>query len=375
MSFKGLFKYFLIWQVMIIAVVTLASGILPLRESDTYLGASISGYLKNPVLNFRSNFDGVHYVLIAAQGYNYGQQAFFPLYPKLIHFFHRYYPNPIIIGVVINSISFFMALFFLNKLIQLDYSSPVSKWTILCLLIFPTSFFYSAVYTEGLFFLLVILSFYLVRTRHLWLGCIFAALAGYTRLVGIFLFPALLIEILSLYHLSPLKEQCKKLIPLAIVPLGLLIYMYYLHETTGDPLNFYHMQSAFQQQRSTHIILPYQVIWRYIKMIFMVNPLDFSYLTIWLEFLTGITFITLSIISILKQRLSYAIFNLFALMLPTLTGIFTSLPRYVLICFPVFILAGQAMTANKYLRVFILVTSGLLWIVYLSLFSRGYWVA
>jgi hypothetical protein len=159
MKFKTLFKHFLYWQLAVLVIVMLSVSYLPLRESDIYLGEGITKYLQNPLLNFRSNFDGVHYVLIATHGYNFGQQAFFPLYPDVIRKLRPYIPDPVLAGTLISSFSFLLALILLDRLIRMDYAPDVARWTILALLIFPTSFFFACVYSEGLFFLLVLLSF------------------------------------------------------------------------------------------------------------------------------------------------------------------------------------------------------------------------
>jgi hypothetical protein len=129
----------------IIVIVVVSGSLISLRKSDTFLGGGITKYLQNPILNFRSNFDGVHYVLIATHGYNYGQQAFFPLYSTLIRKLRPLIKEPVLAGTLISSVSFFVALFFLTRLIRLDASIPVAKWTIIALLIFPTSFFSASV--------------------------------------------------------------------------------------------------------------------------------------------------------------------------------------------------------------------------------------
>ena len=64
-------------------------------------------------------------------------------------------------------------------------------------------------------------------------------------------------------------------------------------------------------------------------MVATVNSSDPLYFTIWMEFLTGIGFWFYQFILFIKQRLSYAVFNFLAYIIPTLTGTFTSLPRYV----------------------------------------------
>ncbi len=377
MTFKAILKYYLIWQVLILAVVIIASGFLPVRESGTYLGGGVTEYHRDPLLNFRSNFDGVHFILIATHGYNFGQQAFFPLYPKLISWVFTYVRSPVLIGVVISSFSFFLALIFLVRLIEMDYPRQVSRWTVLLLLFFPTSFFFSSVYTEGLCLLWIVLSFYTARRGKWLLAGIFGALAAYTRLVGVFLFPALIIEYFWQSGMQNLTfgRILTRLLPLLLIPLSLGIYMFYLYKTTGDALAFYHVQTAFNQSRSLRIVLPYQVIWRYLKMITTVSTNDFLYLTIWLEFIVGIVFITLTVFSLFRQRLSYSVFSLFALFLPTLTGNFVSLPRYVLVCFPLFIVLGDFAAGFPRLRYLLFSLSGMAFFIYLSLFAFGYWVA
>ncbi len=377
MKFKQLLKYFLFWQITIVVIFALSGFLLPLKKSDTYLGGGITKYLKNPLLNFRSNYDGVHYVLIATHGYNYGQQAFFPFYPSLIKRLQPTIKDPILAGTLISSVSFLIAMYFLSRLIRLDASPAVAKWTIISLLVFPTSFFFTSVYTEGLFFLLVILTFYSARKNRWLLAAIFGALASYTRLIGIFLLPALLVELWWQQNQNLIKPRqfAYKSLLLLIIPLGLLSYMWYLHRTTGDFLAFYNVQPLFLQARSLHITLPYQVMWRYIKMVLTVSRNDFIYLTIWLEFVTAIGFLVLSAISLFKQRPSYAVFSFLAFIVPTFTGNFVSLPRYVLVCFPAFILIGTLLAKNRKFRYLYLGLSVFLLVIFLSLFIRGYWVA
>lgn len=377
MNTKTLLKYFLIWQLSVTFVSLIAGNFFPLRRSDTYLGGGITHYLANPLLNSRSNFDGVHYVLIATHGYNFGQQAFFPLYPVLIRQLKGILVNPILTGVVISTLCFFIGLYFLNKLIRLDYSEQVSKWTIIALLFFPMSFFFTTVYTEGLFFMLIVLSFYSAKKSHWLMAGIFGGLASYTRLVGIFIFPALLAELWSVSQTAklPLRKIFTYGVFLLIIPIGLLVYMNYLKETTGDPLAFYHVQKLFNQSRSLSIVMPYQVYWRYIRMIFTVSRQDPMYVTILFEFTAGVIFSLLTFVSLFRQKISYAVFNLFAFTVPTFTGNLVSLPRYVLVCFPAFILIGELLSSRPKLRPLILAPMFLLSLVTLGMFVTGYWVS
>ena len=355
-------------------ITSLSSYFLPLQE--TYIGGATQAYVENPLLYSRANFDGNHYLTIARRGYGYAQQAFFPLYPNLIRYFSKYM-LPVTSGVAISIVSFFIAIIFLVKLVKLDDSDPnIAKWTIISLLAFPTSFFLGSVYTEGLFLMLVVLSFYCARTGRWWLAGIFGAFASYTRFVGIFLLPALLFEYWEIHKdIKNYKLKIKNLIPLLLIPTGLLVYMQFLNKTTGDPLAFVHAQKLFGQGRSEKLILLYQVFWRYIKMVFTVDLKNPIYPTLVLEFVTGIAFLWASIAVAIKQRRSYAVFAVLSYLVPTLTGNLVSLPRYILTAFPFFIGYGRFLAVNKPRRQLILTISIVLSIIYLSMFVRGYWVS
>ena len=383
MSFPKILRLFLLWQLVIILITAAAFTLLPLRT--TFIGGSDQAsrvdpqpYIRNPLLYSRANFDGIHYVDVARKGYGYAQQAFFPLYPRLINILSKYIHPPALAGILISLASFLVGLIYFARLIRLDYSPKVAFWAIVALLVFPTSFFISAVYTEGLFFLQVILTFYFARTGRWWAAGIIGASASYTRFAGVFLFPALILE---WWHQRSHPESRKKpgisdLLCLAFIPLGLVIFMHYLYHTTGDLLAFIHVQKLFQQGRGDKIIMIYQVYWRYLKMIFTVNRSDPLYLTILLEFFSAILFTVTSVVSLIKQRASYSLFNVLNFITPTLSGTFTSVPRYVLLCFPSFLLFGQwlSLASGTYRRLYIAASLGL-FILFLMLFVRGYWVA
>lgn len=376
MKVSKIFVLLIIWQVGIIAVVGLSPMLWQLRT--TYLGGATQAYESAPLMNFRSNFDGNHYTDIAKKGYGYAQQAFFPGYPKLIKILNPVFGSHILAGVAISTLGFVGGIIMLRKLVLKDFSESVVKWTIISLLVFPVSFYFSAVYTEGLFFFLSVCAFYAARSRRWWIAGIVGGFAAYTRIAGVLLFPALLIE----YILSAkdkklsLRQHVIQILPLLCIPMGLLVYMNFLQQSMGDPLAFLHVQKLFNQGRSDKLIMLYQVFWRYIKMAITVNRSDPLYLTIMCEFATAIGFLATSIISILRQRSSYAFYAVASFLLPTLTGSFTSLPRYVTVIFPAFIIIGAWLSQSKlWVKVVYLTINIVLFVLFLSMFARGYWVA
>jgi hypothetical protein len=403
-------------------------GFFPYREllADFHLPQWLYSY---------ANFDGIHYLLIAKNGYSQYEQAFFPLYPLLIHIVSFITRNELISGLLISNISIFIGLFVFYKyllLIQntkyqirntnttLDFMDFQTLWTLFFLLLFPTSFFFGAVYTEGLFFLLLISSLYFLEKKNYKLAGSFAVLSSLTRLIGVFLIIPFALKMYSelrksKFPASPAGRLNLKSLFLLLTPLlGLLIYTLYLWRTTGDPLFFLNSQPAFGANRSSQIIFLPQVLYRYIK-IFLTAGHDFRYFVAMFEFvvfcfvfgvltydlvsllkewaakntflsrLTGATKNSKSdlrraeknvferSIYILSKRLGLNLFSFANLLTPTLTGTLSSIPRYTLFSISFFI--ALASIKNTRLKIAIAFFFFIIHIITLGLFIQGYFIS
>lgn len=324
-------------------------------------------------LRLWGNFDGVHYLGIAQEGYLYGlTQAFFPGYPLLIKWLSLIIHNQLIAGLLISHLCFIGFLYFFIKLGRLDYKIEAVYWPTLLLLLFPTSWFFFSVYTESLFLFLSALSLYLARTRRFAAAALVAGLASGTRLVGLFLLPAILWE----YLRAVKKPKLYSVILLSLAGLsGLLLYLNFLQQKFSNFLIFITVQPGFGAGRQIDkIVMLYQVIFRYLKMLFTVNLGNEIYPVLLFELLMTLIAIGMIIYGIIKKvRLSYLIFVIPTLLLPTFTGSFASMPRYVLTGFPLFYLIGNL--KSKRLKIIILVISFILLNWAFIRFSRGYWVS
>ncbi|OGY17240.1 MAG: hypothetical protein A2784_02050 [Candidatus Chisholmbacteria bacterium RIFCSPHIGHO2_01_FULL_48_12] len=357
------------WRLALVVIAGVGMVILPFKPSFPYAETLLLPY-GSPLFWSWANFDGVHYIGIAEKSY-FAQftQAFFPLYPLLIRALNQLVHNSILNGLIISNVSFLGSLWLLYKLARLDLSASVARRTLIFLLVFPTSFFFASLYTESLFLLVTLASFYAARQRRWLLAGVCGALAAATRILGILLIPALLIEYLA----SPKRSRWDwwtLLLPAA----GLLLYMYYLNVSFHDPLYFLHAQPAFGAGRSgDKIILLYQVFWRYLKMLRTVPVASLVYYTVAQEFIAGLVFLCLSLLAFKFTRRSYAVFGILAYILPTLTGTFSSMPRYGLVLFPAFLILGRI--KNQTIRHWLYAISLMLLIINVVLFTRGYWVA
>lgn len=308
-----------------------------------------------------ANFDGVHYLSIAQHGYYQYEQAFFPFFPLLIKFIALAFKNDYLISaLLISHVSFFIGLIILYRLTKL-------KWVVVCLLLFPTSFFFASVYTESLFLFLVLGYFYAVKKRKFLVAGVLAALASATRVIGIFLFPILLWKLTK-----EKKKTLSGILGVLLSPLGLVSYMFYLWKEYNDPLMFFHVQSFFGANRSSNeiIFLP-QVIYRYLK-IFISVSFSFEYLIALFEFLSFVLVVFLLLRSRKKTPFSYQIFAWFSVILPTLTGTFSSLPRYVLVIFPVFMAISEK---SNYFKIIYLIGGFITLTLATAYFLNGYFIS
>ncbi|MFH0942927.1 MAG: hypothetical protein V1810_02010 [Candidatus Beckwithbacteria bacterium] len=320
-----------------------------------------------------ASFDGAHYIAIAQEGYLYGlTQAYFPLYSILIRLLTFLTKNQLWSGVIISHLAFIGFIYYFIKLGRLDYSIKTIRWALLILLLFPTSFFFFSLYTESLFLFFVALCLYLARTKRFIPAALVAGLASATRLVGIFLLPALLWEYCQV-HKKPGWFNLAQLTVLASS--GLLGYLIYLQHRFHNFLIFVTAQPGFGAGRQVDtIVMLYQVIYRYIKMFFGVNVQNDIYLVLVFEFVISLVFIGLIIYALIKKfRPGYLLFFIPAFLLPTFTGSFASMPRYVLAGFPLFYLIAS--TKSKKLKITAIIISALLLTWVFIRFSRGYWIS
>ncbi|MBI2599770.1 hypothetical protein HYW43_02510 [Candidatus Daviesbacteria bacterium] len=374
-----IFSFFIFWRIILIIIMFLAIKFIPVGSTDKFLGGGYLNYHIAPEIFSWANFDGEHYLSISIFGYKGLEQAFFPVFPALISFFAKPFSEDLfssllsstIVGIFISNISLILALIFLFDLISLDYSKKIAFFTIVILLLFPTSFYFGAVYNESLFLLLSVLSFYCARKNKWFLSSVFGSLSAVTRVFGILLFPALLIEAYKQ------KVGFPKAVWLILIPFGLGLYMTYLYLTVGDPIAFYTNQRLVGEQHQPGFTLLPQVYFRYIKMIFTVDNMNPIYQTIWLEFVTGLLFLALPVYGYFKKiRLSYLFFALAGFILPTIQGSLSSTPRYILILFPSFL--ALVLFLNNLPRIFqfvYILFSAIILAVETALFLRGYWVA
>jgi Gpi18-like mannosyltransferase len=124
-------------------------------------------------------WDAGPYLAIATSGYEATLEqntlGFFPLYPLLVQALSRLTGlNPALAGMFIAQVSYLVAILLFYKLARLIHDDHGYAWrSTLFLTLFPTAFFYLALYAESLYLALAILTVYLLlrpRPHYGWAG-------------------------------------------------------------------------------------------------------------------------------------------------------------------------------------------------------------
>jgi len=335
--------------------VIFAAGIL----GDVFLPTEEGHWIadpNSPFLSLWAKWDSQWYIQIARDGYWFqplrqSNVAFFPLYPLLVRLFAPLVgDNLVLSGFVVSNLTFLLALIFLYRLAELELADRESaRRTVFYLALFPTAFFFSAVYTESLFLLLSVATMFFAR-RQGWLAAALAGvLAAATRNLGVVLWALVMWEWLrcrgwslrSTFRretwrtlLANLKTHWPELLVIAAIPLGLLLYVAVLKVNFDRPLAFIEVQAAWGREN----IGPGAVLARELRALaeFQLNKGGLSRLLN-----LGAVLAVLAMTPFIWRRLGegYAIYVLILILVP-ISSSAMSVIRYVLPLFPVFILLG-----------------------------------
>ncbi len=203
-------------------------------------------------------WDAAWYAGIAQHSYTYDPAsaggtnvAFAPLFPFLmnavatiLHWLtfgwnwgNDSYGTLIAAGFLISNISFFAALVFLLRLLAPRLGAVGAAMVALALASLPTAFFFSALYTEGLFLMLVLASLLVAHSkwRQKWLCAgLLGMLASLTRFTGVLLLAVLLVDYLVQRNWQWRKVRAD-LLWLGLIPLGVGVYTGFLWWRFGTP--------------------------------------------------------------------------------------------------------------------------------------------
>ncbi|HEX8098182.1 MAG TPA: glycosyltransferase family 39 protein, partial [Pyrinomonadaceae bacterium] len=234
-------------RAVVLLALVFARDSIPRNPAGTFWDATPSWY------RYLLRFDSGWYLRIIKQGYSYDGNdlvehpvVFFPLYP-LVSKALMLVPGigPELSVILVSNAAVLLAVPLLFRLVRDDYGDETAFYAIALLSFFPTSFFFSAGYTESLALLLV--TGFLLCLRKGWLlgAAACCGLAMATRAACVVLLPPLLWELWRAY-----KDEPKRLVMIGaacvvLATSGLWLYMLFLWREFNSPLAFVKGQRAW----------------------------------------------------------------------------------------------------------------------------------
>lgn len=199
-----------------------------------------------------AKYDSAFYLQMAEEGRVRPEiWAFFPGYPLAIHGLHALAPGLgyAIAGFVIATLSLVAAVPLAYRLTARWFDEPIAWRSAALLVLLPGSFYFTAIYADGLFVALVLATFLALGKRRWLLAGLLASLAGVTRPQGIFLMGVtLLAALLDRARTGAWSWRAFAAAPLsAVLP---VVDMFLAYRATGDALYHHHIRSATWPQVS-----------------------------------------------------------------------------------------------------------------------------
>jgi hypothetical protein len=213
----------------------------PLRSG--FPGHTAYGARTDFIFGAFDQWDASWFLRIAQHGYDTKQSAsFFPLYPLLTRAVGFVLRSDLVAGVTISLVAAGFAGIAVLRIAQRFAGERVAHDSVLFLALYPISFVFTAVYSDGLFLALAAWAFVFALEGRPTVAVLLGALAVLTRPTGLALLPAL---IWLLWPQRPTARALLRLSPLLLLPAALGGYCVYLSSHFGDAFAFVHSEGSF----------------------------------------------------------------------------------------------------------------------------------
>ncbi|HVW25074.1 MAG TPA: mannosyltransferase family protein [Polyangiaceae bacterium] len=360
------------------------------------------------------HWDGQWYLRIAALGYyRYdASTAFLPVYPWLIRGLAPFFGGDILVaGCVASWGAFAAALWFLWDLLRAELGDELALSSLVLLVTFPTAFFFHAVYTESIFLLFVAVALWSARRGRFVTAGLAGLAASLTRWTGFAVVPALFVEgftqvlardagateirlssMLTRDSLRALSRVGAKVVVSTLLPLlAFPVVQEVLEKAVGDPWAFSRAQ-RFWERRLTppwvgiidgiRVLLPGHL--PYLEPLPGGFPRLPDYPGGFLEahaynLVAALGGLALSVVAVRRLRPSLAVFALVGVVLPLMTPSrlqpLQSMPRFVVVLFPLFAALALLVQKRPLLGASAIAIGAALQGFFVARFTLWFWVA
>lgn len=327
-----------------------------------------------------AKFDSGWYLSIMEWGYGPppplgrpSSHAFFPLYPitaKVLR--DTFAMDGFHAGLIVSYVCLFLAasLFLREGIARLGGENG---WrAVVFLLLFPTAFFFAAVYAESMELLFALLAFRDARRGETLRAALWGALLGLTRAFALAAGPALFLAALEAPR-PPGARRYLRAALLGAVPVAVvLLWVYGMGWVKHEPGLFFRSMEGWHRGSSTIAGVEDFLRGFYDHLRLGDLKRDFSLV---LDYFMVLAFAAIGVYQLVRRHWSDAAWTACAVGLPITTGLPGGIPRFFAVVYPAsFALAEMTRNAPR-ARVLVWTVSGLLLFACAARFVNWQWVA
>jgi len=321
-------------------------------------------------------WDGNAFVLNAEEGYSLDpadghvrNSALFPLYPLLGRYVAKVVGSTSLALLLIANLASLGFLYYLHRLVRLDFGEAVAERALLLVLLYPVSFIYTCAYSESLSLLLGVASLYYMRTNRWGLAWVLAGAAGMTRVNALVFGLAVLVE-----WLAQRRWRERDWGYMAISALLAAAYPLYLGWSFGKPLAF-----VTVQERWGHVqAWPWGSFWRSLVYAWEQSPRTYNFALNLFNLLMFVLAVG-SLVAIWRRlRPSYAVLTAALVFVATMLSSPSGIPmfaflRYVMLAVPLFVMLA-VWSERPWVRALLIWWWAPLLGIFASMFFCGFWI-
>lgn len=343
------------------------------------MGDYSGGITFSDFLEVWKRWDSQHYLNIAENGYagaiENGEHiflVFYPLLPWLLRCLGFFFHDMRFCGILLSTICYGIGCIFLYKNAKTEFDKETALTATFAISVFPFGFFFGSVMTESLFLAIASAFLYYVR-QHKWsMVAILGFLACLTKVQGLLLAFAVLVELfyseggVTLLRGKKWRDFLHKvLLPgcqAAVMLFGFVVYLLINYQVEGDPFRFLYYQS-------NHWYNGFAPIWTTLHYIIQ-NAITGWYtstgMCLWVpELVLFFVYIAGIIYGFhRKMRPMYLAYLIAFFLLTYSSSWLISAGRYTMSALPLFLLEGDWLQRHKKRKFPILLFSSMLMILY-----------
>jgi Mannosyltransferase (PIG-V) len=327
------------WRESATLVVATRICLVLVAYAAAWMLASSTGPLREGLFDIWVKWDARHFLEVARYGYTDPSTdphatAFFPLFPLLIRAFSAVGLPPAAAGMLVATLSTIVACSYLYRIAEEDIGRHSGRRAILYLLLFPTTVFLIAPYSEATFLAGAIGAFYYARRQRWAAAGIAAAVATASRAAGAFVLIGLVFEFLRLRPRA--VRDIVRAVGIGALPL--LAYGAYLWQVKGDPLYFFVDQ---REGWSRDFVSPIESLRNSLGLATSSTAPTNWVLTWRLELIAAVIGIALVLWALVVREWGYAAYMGTAMTALMTSTWYFSIPRMLLTFFPAMLLLAR----------------------------------